>query len=216
VLLYYITDRSRFPGDEAAQRASLLTRIAEAARAGVDYIQLREKNLDSAAITALAHEALALVRAADSKTRLLINSRVDLALASGADGVHLTGDDLRAQNVAAAFAEIRRVAQTGFLISASCHSVSDVRLAASLAADFVVLAPIFGKEKRGTDSVPLGLGALAEATRDSTIRVLALGGVSLSNADECLRAGAAGIAGIRLFQQGNIAETVRQLRAMRA
>ena len=99
-------------------------------------------------------------------------------------------------------------------MGASCHSADDVRFAASFGADFAVLAPIF--EKRGTGAAPLGLAALREAAHESAIPVLALGGVSLANAAECMSHGAAGIAGIRLFQKGNVAETVRQLRTVGA
>src|ERR1039458_9381674 len=88
-LLYYITDRSQFRCDECARRRDLLGKIAEAARAGVDYIQLREKDLRTRELEMLAREVVAIVRENSSLTRLLINSRTDVALAAGADGVHL-------------------------------------------------------------------------------------------------------------------------------
>ena len=93
-LLYYITDRSQFRGDERARRRDLLAKVAEGARAGVDYIQLREKDLSTRELEMLAREVVAIVRENSSLTRLLINSRTDVALAAGADGVHLRADDV--------------------------------------------------------------------------------------------------------------------------
>src|SRR6202163_4984216 len=98
-LLYYITDRSQFHGDELARRHGLLAKVAEAARAGVDYIQLREKDLSARKLETLAREVVAAVRENSPSTRLLINSRTDVALAAGADGVHLRGDDVEPREV---------------------------------------------------------------------------------------------------------------------
>jgi len=99
LLLYYITDRKQFSGDEAEQREQLLAKIVEAAHAGVDYIQLREKDLPSRELEQLAGMALDVVRKYGSKSRLLINSRVDVALAVGADGVHLRSKDISPADV---------------------------------------------------------------------------------------------------------------------
>jgi len=93
-LLYYITDRSQFRGDESFRRRALLAKVAEAARADVDYIQLREKNLSARELETVARQVVAVVRENSSSTRLLINSRTDVALAAGADGVHLRADDV--------------------------------------------------------------------------------------------------------------------------
>src|SRR3979411_2404666 len=93
-LLYYITDRSQFRGDESFRHRALLAKVAEAARAGVDYIQLREKDLSTRELETLTGEVVELVRDNSPSTRLLINSRTDVALAAGADGVHLRADDL--------------------------------------------------------------------------------------------------------------------------
>jgi thiamine-phosphate pyrophosphorylase len=107
-----------------------------------------------------------------------------------------------------------------FLVGVSCHAVSEVRLAAEHGADFVVLAPIFEKilvpQRVGDASRLPGIGceALSEAKRGASVPIFALGGVNLSNAASCLAAGAAGVAAIRLFQQGDLAETVRRLRAL--
>src|SRR3954471_23035842 len=89
MLLYYITDRNQFPGAEAARRLALLVKVRECACAGVDYIQLREKDLSARELENLARDVAGEGGAVDRGTRLLINSRVDIAIACGADGVHL-------------------------------------------------------------------------------------------------------------------------------
>src|SRR5437868_6399056 len=100
-LLYYITDRSQFRGDEPTRRRALLAKVAEAAHAGVDYIQLREKDLSTRELETLARQVVAAVRENSPSTRVLINSRADVALAVGADGVHLRADDLWPREVRA-------------------------------------------------------------------------------------------------------------------
>jgi len=231
MLFYYITDRSQFPGDESARRHALLDKIAEAASAGVDYIQLREKDLSTRELESLAHEAIRLVRKEQriasseqqTTTSLLINSRTDVALAAGADGVHLRSDDVSASLVRSIWSEARtQSSQTAArdsklvarspLIAVSCHSSSDILRAEAEGADFVVFAPVFEK-KDAPGTKPQGLVALREACA-AKIPVLALGGVTLGNAVHCLHAGAAGIAAIRLFQENRIEEVVRSLRAL--
>ena len=209
MLLYYITDRKGFAGDDGEQRMALLRRIAEAARAGVDYIQLREKDLDTADLELLAREALHVVRENSAATKLLINTRTDVALAIGADGVHLPADSPSAREVRANWMQ---QCQREPLIGASAHTIGDVKRAEADAVTFAVLAPVFEKIATGTKG--FGLDTLREACAGSRIPVLALGGVNLANARSCLNAGATGIAGIRLFQQGDVAETVRELRAL--
>ena len=231
MLLYYITDRRQLPGSPAEQRRALLAKIAEAARAGVDYIQLREKDLAVRELEALATEAAALLAGLKSeerslKPRLLINSRTDVALAAGASGVHLPAGDLRASEVRALVETASRYSVPGaqyFSIGVSCHSAEEVAAAAAHGADFAVFGPVF--EKQGAVAGGLerlraacrGLGAVAhtEGAHPTAMPVLALGGVTLQNAAECLRAGAAGIAGIRLFQDAKeLGKLVRDLRAL--
>jgi len=216
-LLYYITDRTQFPGDEAARRRALLSKIGEAVRAGVDYIQLREKDLSTRGLEDLAREVVREVSALrvenrGLRTEVLINSRTDVALAVGAEGVHLPSGDISP-------AEVRRIwSQCGAgalarekpVVTVACHSIEDVRHSESQAADLAIFAPVFEKKDRpGTQ--PAGLNALREACK-AQIPVLALGGVTLENAAACLEAGAAGIAAIRLFQKNRIEEVVRALR----
>jgi thiamine-phosphate pyrophosphorylase len=211
-LLYYITDRKQFSGDEPARQSTLLAKIAEAARCGVDYVHLREKDLSARELERLACEAVYTIRQVEQaetrnqkrQTRLLINSRTDVALAAGADGVHLRSDDISP-------AEVRSIWMQAIvhcpIVAVSCHTKADVMRAESAGADFAVFAPVFGKAR-----VPAaGVEALLDACC-VTIPVLALGGVTLENASACLDAGAKGIAGIRLFQENKIEDAVRALR----
>jgi thiamine-phosphate pyrophosphorylase len=219
-LLYYITDRTAFPGHELSRRRLLLAKISEAARAGVDYIQLREKDLPTRDLESLAREAVSVVQKAGKlatgnrqlATALLINSRTDVALAVQADGVHLRSDDLSPHEVrtvwqCGAGAPARATSPRDPLIAVSCHSPAEVAQAAASAATFAVFAPVFEKK----DARPAGLNLLHEACQ-TNIPVLALGGITLDNAHACLAAGASGIAAIRLFQQDDIAEVSRRLR----
>jgi thiamine-phosphate pyrophosphorylase len=151
------------------------------------------------------------------RTRLLINSRTDVALAAGADGVHLRADDVAPHEVrqVLALSAHRPLTTDHFLVASSCHTAAEVFRAESEAADFAVLAPVFEKKVfEKNDTQPAGLAALHEACR-AKIPVLALGGVNnVENAASCLNAGAAGIAAIRLFQENTIEDIVRALRAL--
>lgn len=190
----------------------MLRRIADAARAGVDYIQLREKDLASRNLERLAREAIRAVRDNSAVTKLLINSRTDVALAYGADGVHLASQELPASEIHAVWAECSHREP---IIGVSAHSLADVQRAKSEGADFVVLAPIFEKAQVGAKGI--GLDALHEACSAAAsggFALLALGGVNLANARDCLQAGAGGVAGIRLFQCGDLKETVERLREL--
>lgn len=209
MLLYYITDRHGFAVTEAEQRRELLRCVANAASSGVDYIQLREKDRDSAELELLAREALHLVRNNASSSRLLINSRADIALAVGADGVHLPAGSPPATSIREKWKQ-----ETGRepLIGVSAHCFSDLQQAQLHGASFAVFAPIF--EKVGTAIKGIGLEALRQACAGTGIPVLALGGVSVANAKACLDAGAKGVAGIRLFQQGDMTLTIKQLRKL--
>ena len=213
MLLYYITDRTQFSGDENACRQALLAKIAEAARCGVDLIQLREKDLSARELETLATTALRIIQPSGAENRerttlLLINSRSDVAIACRADGVHLRSNDISPSETRKIWAQARYSAR--LVVSVSCHSAVDVVQAASEDADFAVFAPVFEK-KDSPQSTAVGLDGLREACRQK-VPVLALGGITLTNARACLDAGAAGIAAIRLFQENDIADVVRRLR----
>ena len=219
MLLYYITDRKGFAGSDRQQREALLRKLAEAARADVDYIQLREKDLSPRDLECVARDAVRAVRENSVATRLLINGRADVALACGADGVHLPAGELSASEVHSLWT---KCSDREPLIGVSAHSPADMRQAEASGASFAVLAPIF--EKVRTNAKGIGLDALRlacvrsqarnsiESQRQDSFPVLALGGVTLSNASACVEAGASGIAGIRLFQNGDVFDTVKRLR----
>jgi thiamine-phosphate pyrophosphorylase len=220
LLLNYITDRRAFAGDDRARRRQLLDKIAEAASEGVDYIQLREKDLPARELESSAREAMSIIfklrtENREVRTALLINTRIDVALAAEADGVHLPAQDLTPEEVKAAWHEAR-VGRVGREISArpvigvSCHSQEEVGQAAANGASFAVFGPVFEKIDAPEKS-PAGLESLRRACR-ADIPVLALGGVTLQNARACGEAGAAGIAAIRLFQENDIARIARELR----
>lgn len=186
MILYAISDR-RLAGE-----GGLLGQLSALIRAGVDWLQLREKDLPDRALfevlRALRWEALRF------GTRLLVNGRPDLALASGAAGVHLPAQGLPT-------GEVRLLCPPPFLVVRSCHNPAEVRRAAEEGADAVTLGPVFPTPSKAPYGPPLGLEALQEACRQSPIPVLALGGVSRDRLETVLRAGAAGVAAIRLFAE---------------
>jgi thiamine-phosphate pyrophosphorylase len=218
-LLYYITDRHQLAPSDPTSEERLEMRILRAARAGVDYIQLREKDLSARALEELAYEAMAAIEEArldaNSPTRLLINGRVDVAIACGAAGIHLPSEHALSPDDARVAFEKAGVRSP--VIAVSCHTAGDVARAASRGADLAVFGPVFGK---GPDAAhehvqPAGADALRQACAAAIgMPVFALGGVTVGNAADCLRAGARGIAGIRLFQQGDVATTIEELRQL--
>jgi thiamine-phosphate pyrophosphorylase len=214
-LLYYITDRRAFPGDERARRSRLLDKIAEAAANRVDYIQLREKDLSARELESLAREAVRLIGESQVSTgnrqltTLLINSRADIALAVGAAGVHLRANDITPGDVQTAWK--RSPAKSPVIIGVSCHTSDEVFQATAHAASLAVFGPVFEK-KDAPETPATGLDALRKAC-GANIPVFALGGITLENAGSCLSAGASGIAAIRLFQENDISAIVGTFRS---
>ena len=240
--LHYITDRKQLGGTPAEQKRRLLDKIAEAANAGVEFIQLREKDLSSRELENLARDAAAIVRENSSaradaptgatsqqsrpRTRLLINSRLDIAISTVADGVHLPAHDLtpvEARAIWETSASLTRKARRHAVIGISCHSAEDVRLAQAQGADFAVFAPVFEKltidpptkqSGVGLDALRTACGRVVDSTPQPAkiFPVFALGGVTLENAQQCVAAGAIGVAAIRLFQENDVKSMVDRLR----
>ncbi len=214
-ILCYVTDRRALPAgaaQEPGEEAALLATIERAAAAGVDWIQIREKDLPALRLTALTREA---AKQAAGTARILINDRLDVALAARADGVHLGEQSLPPEEVVRwLWAEGgQAIAPPDFLVGVSCHSVEAVRAAERAGASYVFFGPVFATPSKAAYGAPQGLSRLAEACRTARIPVLAIGGITLENAGACLAAGAEGIAAIRLFQDAaELRETVRALR----
>ncbi len=175
----YITDRSAAGGTEP-----LLALIRKNVRAGVDYVQVREKDLSVRELKSLVLKVVEVTKG--SKTSVLVNDRMDVAIACAARGVHLRGNSVLPSSV-------REAAPPNFVISVSCHTLPELEEAHG--ADFALFGPVFPSVK----GPGVGIRALATACKASPVPVFALGGVTFEFEQECLEAGAAGIAGIRLF-----------------
>ena len=216
LILCYVTDRRSLSEAEVRNaQETLLSKIKAAAAAGVDWIQIREKDLSGRDCGLLTREALQ--RAAKSTasnaapTRILLNDRQDVALSERAGGVHLGEDSLP-------LLEAKRLSNAqaqDFLIGVSCHSLEAARSAASGGANYLFFGPVFATPSKAAFGAPQGLDRLAEVCRAVSIPVLAIGGITLANASECLAAGASGIAAIRLFQDArDMSSLVQSLRKL--
>ena len=178
-VLYLITDRMQTAG------RSLPAVVAEALHGGLRAVQLREKDLSAGQLFELAVELRQLTREYGAK--LLINDRIDVALAVAADGVHLGKAGLPVP-------EARRILGSERLIGYSAHNLDEARQAEHDGADFVTFGPVFATPSKAPYGEPLGLGPLAEVSRILTIPVFALGGVKISSVHEVMSSGARGVA----------------------
>jgi thiamine-phosphate pyrophosphorylase len=188
MLRYYITDRHAAGGMEP-----MLEYIDRALAEGLEWIQIREKDLSARELCELVRWVIALPN--PHGTRVLVNTRLDVALACGAHGVHLSSGSI-------APTEVRRIAPEPFLIGVSAHTVEEVRAAEDEGADFAVFGPVFSPLSKTGFGDPVGLDKLHEATNTVGIPVLALGGITRDNAVQCVQAGAMGVAGVSIFQTG--------------
>lgn len=192
---------------EDQQFLEILRLIQAAVDARVSLFQIREKALSARVLYELTTRAADITRG--SKTRLLVNDRSDIALAAGADGVHLTTQSLPA-NV------VREKCGADFLIGVSTHSREEVLAAQDAGAGLVVFGPVFDTESKRVFGEPQGLEKLRAVTNGlGDFPVVAIGGITLENVEACFEAGARGVAAIRLLDDadriGAIVDNVRRL-----
>jgi thiamine-phosphate pyrophosphorylase len=199
-LLCYVTGRSDLPPRPGRDSIScLLEKITEISAAGVDWIQIREKDLsgrDCAALVRAAVERSA--SASASAPRIIVNDRLDIALSEAAAGVHLGEKSLSLPAVKKLLEE--RSLSGDFPTGVSCHSLESARSAEQQGADYVFFGPVFATPAKISYGPAQGLAMLEKVSRALAIPVLAIGGISAGNAGACISAGASGIAAIRLFQ----------------
>jgi thiamine-phosphate pyrophosphorylase len=201
-ILYLITRgaTNEATSPDSPEFQDILVQIKAAAAAEIELVQIREKRLGARALFELAERAVEITR--ESSTRILINDRADIASGAGADGVHLTTESMDV-------AVIRNSFGDKLLIGASTHSWEEAHHTFEQGADLVVLGPIFPTLSKERFGPPLGLEKFSEVCGNlGDFPVLALGGVSESNAQQCFDAGASGIAGISLFSEPATIETV--------
>jgi thiamine-phosphate pyrophosphorylase len=185
---------------ESPEFQEILRQVSAAIAAGIDLIQIREKQLSARVLFELTRQAVQL--AAGTSTRVLVNDRADVARGAHAQGVHLTTKSIDV-------ARVRRTFGDDFLIGASCHRLGEAEVARDGGADFAVIGPVFPTDSKLQYGKPLGLDVLANlAQKLAPFQLLALGGVSLENAQACLAAGASGIAGISLFANAEELERI--------
>jgi len=207
-LLCYVTD-----GGAVADLGSLKAQIARAISVGVDWIQIRENTLAARELFSLTSTAVAAAGGNPGRrVRIFVNDRLDVAFAARAAGVHLKESSISAAAVRAW--RNRGALQRDFLVGASCHSLEGALAAERDGADYIFFGPVFATPSKQAFGPPQGIVRLAEIVRSVRIPVLAIGGITLDNAGECVAVGAAGIAAIRMFQQaGDLVAPVAKLRA---
>jgi thiamine-phosphate pyrophosphorylase len=210
-ILCYVTDRKSLRVGERGE--DVLGKIRAAKAAGVDWVQIREKDLSGRELLELAREAVA----GGGAARVIVNDRLDVALAAGAAGVHLGRESLSARDVV-------RWCRAGnapgeFVVGVSCHSLKEAREAESAGANYIFFGPLFDTPSKRAMGEPQGVARLAEICRSVTIPAVAIGGITEENAGECMRAGAGGVAAIRMFQVARdgaaMSDVVERLRGLR-
>jgi thiamine-phosphate pyrophosphorylase len=226
-ILCYVTDRRSLSPTAAASESALVEKIAAVSAAGVGWVQIREKDLSGRELATLTRQAVARRSAA----RVMVNDRLDVAVAEGAGGVHLGESGLPVADVAkwvnrsdsgivvsdhGAASQFRVAASGDFLIGASCHSLDGAKAAVRGGADYIFFGPVFATPSKAKFGEPQGAEKLAMVCSAVPVPVIAIGGITLENAGECIAAGADGIAAIRLFQDAaDPAHVVSTLKTVR-
>ena len=206
-IVWNVTDRRTLARTGCTDSiAALLQKINMAIDAGVDAVQIREKDLPGGPLLALTREAVAAPGCL--RGRMYVNDRLDVAVAAGAAGVHLSGASLPLDDVVRWCREGN--AGRDFRIGISCHRIEGAREAQQNGADYIFFGPIFDTPAKRRFGPPQGLERLREICRMVQVPVIAIGGVNQANAQDCIRAGASGIAAIRFFQETTDAETLKK------
>jgi thiamine-phosphate pyrophosphorylase len=209
--IYLVTDRKQLAPDACTTREELIaieSFLDDAIDAGIDVIQIRERDLDGGPLFELVRNVA--TRACGSSTRVLVNDRADVALAAGAHGVHLRADGPPVDRV-------RALGPAGWVLGQSVHTPSEAQRAGDAGADYVLFGTVFSGGSKG--DVPEGerLATLTEAARLSRAPVIAIGGIDPARAARCISAGAAGVAAISIFlPEGRAALAIGVRRAIAA
>ena len=226
-ILCYVTDRRSLSPTAAGSDSALVEKIEAVAAAGLDWVQIREKDLPGRELAALTRESVA----RRSTARIVVNDRLDVAVSESAGGVHLGEASLPVVDVAkwvnrsesgvvvsdhGAASQFPVAASGDFLIGASCHSLDGAKAAVRGGADYIFFGPVFATPSKAKFGEPQGAEKLAMVCSAVPVPVIAIGGITLENAGECIAAGAAGIAAIRLFQDAsNPAHVISNLKKLR-
>lgn len=218
MVLCYVTDRHLL--NEAAPADALLEHVQNAAAAGVDWIQIREKDMSARELMELTRCALASIHRAAARNenkqpKVIVNDRIDVALAAGAAGVHLSTASVPAAH---AISWLRSGnAPVDFSVGFSCHSIAEAIAAEEAEVNYIFFGPVYETPSKANLGNPQGIEKLAEVCRSVTIPVLAIGGITETNASACIKAGASGVAAIRMFQRKKDSsaamDTVSRIRA---
>jgi thiamine-phosphate pyrophosphorylase len=218
MLLCYVTDRLFL--SKSASQDKLLQHIEWASAAGIDWIQVREKDLSARELLDFTRRAIAAVNRAAVQKRtpsVLVNDRIDVALAAGAAGVHLSWSSIPPAEAVNWLRDGN--APKDFSVGVSCHSLAEAIPAEKAGANYIFFGPVYETPAKLSFGAPQGIEKLAEVCRNTAIPVVAIGGVTEANALSCIRAGASGIAAIRMFQQAQdspaLAAIVSRLRSAR-
>ena len=199
---YYITDRNSL---SVPSEASLIRRVRKIIAWGVDFIQVREKDLSDRRLLDLSRRIVEIARDTprDAPCRVLINGRADIAVAAGADGVHLTSFGI-------GISAIRPWIPKNFIVGISVHTMREVRAACSGGVDYILVGHVFPTASKEVMGAALGVDFLRRACREASAPVLALGGITAEHIPIVLQTGAVGVAGISLFQKDNKFARIRR------
>ncbi len=215
-IVCYVTDRKSLRASQTG--LALRERIQMAVQAKVDWVQIREKDMPARELMDLVRGVRDAIRAEDALgsaegtrhghvvPRVVVNDRLDLALAAGAAGVHLGRESVNVRDVVKWCGSGN--APPEFMIGLSCHSIEEAREAESAGANYILFGPVFETPSKRVFGEPQGIARLAEVCGTVRIPVIAIGGVDEVNAQDCVRTGAGGIAAIRMFQEASDARVL--------